>query len=166
MSSLIYQESKFDKKARSWVGARGLTQMMPRTAKEFGIQNANLLYEPKVSVKTGVEYYKSLYKFWLPIISDSAEAHHFSLASYNAGKGHVLDARRLAEKYKYKKDVWHNNVEKMMLAKSNPSYYNDPVVKYGFCVGKEPVNYVQKIESNFELFQQYVTQKSAIITAE
>lgn len=159
MSALIFQESKFNKKAKSWVGARGLTQMMPRTATEYGIHNPNLLYVPKTSVDVGTRFYKNLYEFWEPIVGDSAEAHRFCMASYNAGKGHVLDARRLAQKHGYDNNVWFGNVEKMMLAKSNPAYYNDNVVKFGYCVGKEPVNYVKNIEGYYELFKQYLTQK-------
>lgn len=160
MAALIYQESKFDKKSRSWVGARGLTQMMPRTAREMGVRNANDLYKPETSVRVGIKYYKQMYDFWLPIMGDSTQAHYFSLASYNAGKGHVLDARRLAQKYDYDENVWEGNVEKMMLAKSNPAYYNDPVAKFGYCVGKEPVQYVKNIKEYHDLFLQYITQKS------
>ena len=147
------------KNAEFLFGKQFKTQMMPSTAKEFKIYNANLLYDPEISVKVGLEYYRGLYEFWLPIVSDSVEAHNFSMASYNAGKGHVLDARRLAQKYNYNENAWFDNVEKMMLAKSNPAYYNDNVVKFGYCVGKEPVNYVKNIKSFYELFKQYIDEK-------
>jgi membrane-bound lytic murein transglycosylase F len=64
---------------------------------------------------------------------------------------------RLAEKYGYDPHVWHDNVEIMMLNKSKPKYYRDPVVKSGYCNGLQPVVYVDKIMeyyANYKAFYQ------------
>ena len=159
LAALINQESKFDPKAKSWAGAIGLTQVLPSTAKELGVKNSNQLYQPEVSIKTGATYLKELYDFWLPVVEEEREAMNFALASYNTGKGHVMDARRLASKYGKNENIWADNVEPMLLKKSNPKYFNDPVVKYGYCVGKEPVQYVSNINKYYDAFKNYAEEK-------
>ena len=71
----------------------------------------------------------------------------------NVGIGHMQDAIRLTKKYGGDPTKWEGNVEKYLLLKSQKKYYNDPVVKYGYCRGEEPVNYVREI---LERYQQYV----------
>jgi peptidoglycan lytic transglycosylase F len=162
LAALINQESKFDPKAKSWAGAIGLTQVLPSTAKDLGVKNPNQLYQPEVSIKTGATYLQQLIDYWEPLVQDSAEAVNFALASYNTGKGHVMDARRLAAKYGKNENVWFDNVEPMLLKKSNPKYFNDPVVKYGYSMGKEPVQYVININDYYKTFKNYTLEKAAI----
>ena len=162
LAALINQESKFDPKAKSWAGAIGLTQVLPSTAKDLGVKNPNQLFQPDVSIKTGAAYLQQLIEYWQPIVKDSTEAVNFALASYNTGKGHVMDARRLAAKYGKNENVWYGNVEPMLLKKSNPKYFNDPVVKYGYCVGKEPVQYVSNIHNYYETFKNYTEEKQIL----
>ncbi len=162
LAALIKQESRFDPKAKSWAGALGLTQVLPSTAKELGVKNPNQLYQPKISIKAGATYLQQLIDYWEPIVSDPKEAINFALASYNTGKGHVIDARSLAVKYGKNENVWFNNVAPMLLKKSNPKYFNDPVVKYGYCVGKEPVQYVANINDYYETFKTYKLEKIVV----
>ena len=162
LAALINQESKFDPKAKSWAGAMGLTQVLPSTAKDLGVHNPDHLYLPEVSIKTGATYLKQLIDYWQPIVNGSTEALNFALASYNTGKGHVMDARRLAAKYGKNENIWHDNVGPMLLKKSNPKYFNDPVVKYGYCMGKEPVQYVSNINAYYEEYKNYTTQKTSV----
>ena len=159
LSSLIFQESKFNPKAKSWVGAMGLSQMMPATARDLGISNPRDLYNPKVSIRAGAKYYKQLFNFWKPILKDSVEANYFALASYNTGKGHILDAQRIATYIGKDKNKWFGNVESALLLKSNPNHFNKPHVKYGYSMGKEPVRYVKNILMFYDRFNQYLTQK-------
>lgn len=159
LTSLIFQESKFNPRAKSWVGALGLTQVMPATAKDLGINNPAQLYTPSVSVRVGSKYFKQLVEYWRPVLKDSVEANYFALASYNAGKGHVLDARRIALKSGKDQNKWFGNVEQAILLKSNPNHYNAPHVKYGYCIGKEPVQYVKNIREYYETFKMYLTEK-------
>ncbi len=53
-------------------------------------------------------------RYWSQYITDKNERIKFVLASYNAGLGHVIDARNLADKYGKKKNVWDNNVGNML----------------------------------------------------
>jgi membrane-bound lytic murein transglycosylase F len=149
LAALIYQESKFDPNVESWAGAKGLMQMMEPTAREFGASN---LFDPKQSLKAGGNYINWLQKNLTKNIKDSIERQKFVLAAYNVGIGHTQDAIRLTKKYGSDPTKWEGNVEKYLLLKSQKKYYTDPVVKYGYCRGEEPVNYVKEI---LERYQQY-----------
>ena len=47
----------------------------------------------------------------------------------------------------------------MLLKKSNQKYFNDPVVKYGYSIGKEPVQYVININEYYKTFKNYTIEK-------
>jgi membrane-bound lytic murein transglycosylase F len=153
IASQIYQESQFKPNVKSWAGAVGLMQLLPSTAKMFGITN---LYNPESNVKAGTKFLISLKKYWNEFIEDSTERIKFVLASYNVGRGHIDDARRLAEKYGANPNVWKDNVEYYLLQKSKPKYYNDEVVRNGYCRGKETVKYVREIFERYEHYKKFI----------
>ena len=75
------------------------------------------------------------------------------LASYNVGIGHVMDAIRLAEKFKKNPEVWDENVSLFLLNKSNPAYYTDEVVKHGYCRGSETYLYVRNVMTRYRNYR-------------
>ena len=154
LASQIYQESRFDPKARSWAGAVGLMQLVPETGKRFGAKN---LYDPAQSIKAGVNFMLYLDDLWSKTVTDKNERKKFVLASYNVGLGHVTDARDLAMKYGRDPLKWEGNVEYFLLMKSKPDYFRDPVVKSGYCRGEEPVNYVRDILRRFDQYKQLLS---------
>ena len=91
---------------------------------------------------------------WRKVIADTLERTKFILASYNVGLGHVQDAVRLCKKFAKDTLIWDGNLAEYLLKKREPKYFNDPVVKYGYCRGDEPVNYVKDILSLYEHYQQ------------
>ncbi len=153
LASLIYQESRFHPEARSWAGAFGLMQLMPHTADKYGIDS---LSPPEDQIKAGVQFIKLLDKQFVDKIEDKNERTKFVLASYNAGIAHVYDARRLAEKYRKDPNKWENNVDYYLLNKSKPEYYNDSVVKYGYCRGTEPYNFVYEILDRYNHYKNVI----------
>ncbi|MCK5776481.1 MAG: transporter substrate-binding domain-containing protein, partial [Bacteroidales bacterium] len=153
LASLIYQESKFDPHAESWAGAFGLMQMMPETAKEFHLTESSTADK---QIKAGVKYLQSIDRQLKKHIPDSIERRKFVMASYNVGMAHVLDARRLAEKYDKNPEIWENNVDFYLLNKSKPKYYKDPVVYYGYCRGSEPYKYVNQIYKRFDNYNNLI----------
>ena len=150
LAALIYQESMFNPHARSWAGARGLMQLMPRTAREFGANNP---FDPQQSIHAGVRFLLWLDNYWTEHIEDPVERQKFVIVSYNVGQGHLQDARRLAEAFDADPNIWEDNVERFMLKKSNPEYYNLDIVRFGYASGIEPVNYIQTIK---ELYAHYI----------
>lgn len=94
--ALILQESYYDTKAKSRVGATGLMQLMPPTAKEhanrLGIPFAvSRLENPDVNVTLGTFHLKML-------IDMFGGNTYLAVASYNAGQGNVMKWRRAAPK--------------------------------------------------------------------
>ena len=146
ISSIIYNESRFNADAGSWAGAFGLMQIMPNTAKKFGIED---YHDPEQNIRGGVLFLNWLNKRFVNSIPDSTVRVKFVLASYNIGLGHVMDAQRLAEKYGKNKFVWDDNVDFFLLNKSLAKYYKDPVVRFGYCRGEEADNYVSRVLSNY-----------------
>lgn len=153
LASLIYQESRFLPKGESWAGARGLMQLMPRTANEFGAFD---LDDPRQSIKAGVGYLRFLDRYWIKRIPERDERLKFILASYNVGLSHVIDARRLAEKYGKNPQLWYDHVEFYLSRKSEPVFYRDPVVTAGYCKCEEPINYVRDVLDRYEEYKIHI----------
>jgi membrane-bound lytic murein transglycosylase F len=153
LASLICQESRFDPNVKSWAGAYGLMQIMPVTAKNFGI---DITSSPENNMKAGTQYINWLHSIFDPKIPDEKERLNFILASYNAGPGHVLDAMRLAEKNGMDPRKWEGNVEIWLTKKYEPRYYNDEVVKNGYFRGTESVNFVSEVLDRFEHYKNII----------
>ena len=152
LASQAFQESRFKPAARSWAGATGLLQLMTATAREFGVTNA---LDPADNVQGAVKFLKWLQNYWSKRIPDENERLKFILASYNCGAGHEEDAQRLTEKYGGNPQLWED-VSYWLLQKSTQQYSGDEVVKFGFCRGLEPVNYVNNILERFDHYKQFV----------
>jgi hypothetical protein len=73
--AVVQAESNYDPRAKSNVGARGLMQVMPSTAQDFGIRN---LYDPEKNLEAGVQYLKFLFERFPDNLSKV-------IAAYNAG---------------------------------------------------------------------------------
>ncbi len=149
--SQMYQESRFNPNARSWAGAVGLMQVLPRTARSLGFKD---LTTPEKGIHAGVEYLnwvRERFDAELPV----AVRTWFTLAAYNAGQGHVRDARRLARKLGLNPDRWFGHVEKAIQLLAKKKYARQ--ARHGYCRGLEPVKYVREIKHRYEAYQQATT---------
>lgn len=152
LSSMIYQESRFNPESESWAGAQGLMQMMPRTAENFGVSDRS---NPKESLRAGSELLKLLWNRFEEI-PDSTQRIKFTLAAYNCGYAHVVDARTLAEEEGIDSYHWDGEVEEAILKLSYPEYYNKPFINYGYVRGIEPTTYVRQIFDRYEQYKLFV----------
>lgn len=150
VKSLVYQESMFNVNNKSWVGASGLMQLMPATAKELGVTD---VHDPEQNIRAGCKYLKRMYSYW-DEIPDSIQRTKFAMASYNCGYGHIKDAQNLAIKNGKDSLNWDNGVDFFVLNLNKREYYNDEVVEYGYARGSEPYEYVKDI---FERYKNYKT---------
>ena len=144
LAAQAFVESKFNPRARSWVGARGLMQIMPSTARGYRTP-VKSLGNPETSLKVATSLINDLDSYLTKYVPNDKERLKFVIAAYNVGIAHVYDAIALAKKYGLDPQRWDDNVERAILMKMNPKYYNDPVTKYGYCRGTETVAYVDRI---------------------
>ena len=143
LAAIAFTESRFIPDIVAQSGARGLMGVMPATGRAYGVSSDQLL-DPLTAVRVAVDCLRDNEKSFSNI-RDTHERECFTLAAYNAGYGHVLDAMRLARKYSAPDSVWNGGVREYLLLKSTPKYFNDPVVKYGYVRGSETVKYVDNI---------------------
>jgi membrane-bound lytic murein transglycosylase F len=130
-------------------------QLMPTTARRFGVDTIS---SPREQIRAGSEFIVRLSKQFEDI-SDERERIKFVLAAYNIGPGHIIDARNLARKNGADPDKWDDSVAKYLLSKADPKYYNDPVVKFGYCRGNETFRYVSEVLERYEHYKNIVKSK-------
>ena len=150
MAAQCYQESTFDPNAKSWAGACGLMQIMPSTASELGLSMSQI-HDPESNVAAAAKYLGDLEGKFRDV-PDRYERTNFVLACYNGGYHHVRDAMALTQKYGGNPKRWAD-VSRYVLLLSQPQYYRDPVVRYGYMRGTETVDYVQKIRMRWQAYR-------------
>jgi membrane-bound lytic murein transglycosylase F len=146
ITAQMFQESRFDPKAESFAGAQGLLQVMPRTAKFMGFEE---VHEPEQGIHAGIKYMdwvRDRFEASLPF----SERLWFTLAAYNAGHGHVQDARRLAREKGWDADRWFDNTERAMVLLSKKKYARQ--ARHGYVRGAEPVSYVRNIRQRYRAY--------------
>ncbi|HBT88922.1 membrane-bound lytic murein transglycosylase MltF [Desulfobacter sp.] len=153
IAAVVYQESHFDPDAKSFTNVRGLMQVTENTAKEMGIKNR---HDPQQSIRAGIKYLALMYKQF-NYIKDESQRLLFALASYNIGYGHVKDAMGLAKQKGDDPNTWKALKAALPLL-CKAKYYNQ--TKYGYARGWEPVRYVERIQTYFDILKQ----KKAAIT--
>ena len=146
MAAQCYQESCFDPQAKSWAGACGLMQIMPATAAHLGLPMSQV-HEPEANVAAAARYMAELQGHFSDI-GDPAQRILFALAAYNGGFHHVRDAMTLARMHGRNSHNW-GEVREFVLRLSQPGYYTDPVVKYGYMRGSETAEYVDRIRARW-----------------
>jgi membrane-bound lytic murein transglycosylase F len=147
IAAVVYQESHFDPEAKSYTNVRGLMQVTESTAREMGIKNRR---DPQQSIRAGIKYLSLMYKRF-DFIKDDSQRLLFALASYNVGYGHVKDAMSLAKKKGFDPNTWKGLKATLPLL-SKAKYYNQ--TKYGYARGWEPVQYVERIQTYFDILKQ------------
>lgn len=150
LAAMSYQESCFDPNARSWAGACGLMQIMPKTAAQYGLPLSQI-FTPEPNIETSTRIIRRLKEQFRDIPHD-AERMKFVLASYNGGVGHVRDAMALARKYGKNPHRW-TDVSQYILLLSQPQYYQDPVVKSGYMRGTETYDYVRLVLARYDRYR-------------
>ena len=138
--SLIRQESEFDMRANSHVGAQGLMQIMPYTAKLVAKQaklpysKSRLTSDPEYNINLGSHYIAGL-------ILQYDGAYPFATAAYNAGP------KRVKHWKKINKDPQKKQID-----------FVDWVELIPF---KETRNYVQRVMENYNVYR-YILEKKPI----
>ena len=151
LAAIGWVESQFRPDVVSWAGARGIMQLMPRTARAFGL-SIDQIDDPDRNIATAAKSIAHLDAILKRKVPDKVERQKFVLASYNAGIGHILDAIALARKYGKNPQLWNGNVAESLLLKSNPIYYNDSICKSGYFRGRQTVSYVANVNHYYSIY--------------
>ncbi len=132
-----YQESRLDQSKRSPVGAIGIMQVMPATARDPNVAIPDI-HTAESNVHAGVKYLRFLRDRYFsdPALSP-LDRTMFSFAAYNAGPGNVAKARKRAAASGLDPNVWFDNVE----------------IAIARAVSREPVVYCRNI------YKYYVAYK-------
>ena len=146
VAAMIYQESHFNPKAKSYTGVGGLMQLTQVTAADMGVKNR---FDPIQSIKGGIKYLKKIYDRY-----DEAKKSDrilLALAAYNVGYGHVRDAQKLAQQRGLNPNSWSSLEESLPLLRYS-KYYKK--TEYGYCRGTEPVRYVNSILTYYDILKR------------
>lgn len=149
MSAIAYCESRFTEGLVSKRGAAGLMQVMPVVARHFKVPVSHI-YNTETNVRLACRLLSEFEKM-LRIPESTPEHDRLSiiLASYNAGLGHVQDARRLAKADGANPNSWAV-VSNYLKLKANPDYYTRSEVKAGcFRGSRETLGFVELAMSKY-----------------
>lgn len=103
-------ESGLEASVKSGVGAVGLMQVMPRTYKEIQAKNPALKgsrLQPRWNIAAGIYYDRTLWNLW-KADRPRQDRINFMFGSYNAGKGNILKAQKVAEKRRLNPNLWQS----------------------------------------------------------
>jgi len=146
LAALSYQESHWDPAAVSPTGVRGIMMLTGNTAESLGVTDR---LDPVAAIDGGARYLADRHRR-LPDTIPEPDRTFLALASYNIGRGHLLDARQLARELGKNPDSWEDMAEVLPL-KADKRYY--PSTRYGYARGYEPVHYVQRIRNYRDVIQ-------------
>lgn len=148
LAAVIYQESRFHIEVESRRGAKGLMQMMPSTAKAFGLHDP---LNPEDNVNAGVRYLAKLAGRYRDIGDNMTERFKFTIAAFNAGEGRIDDCINYA-KFRGKNVSYWDNVVSVIPEMSDETILNAGVIKLGAFKGNETIRYVEEVMSIYEHF--------------
>ena len=149
--AIMAQESQFDPNAVSWMGAVGLMQIIPR----FSRLTEEELFDEEANIREGIRILRQHLDHYSYL--DTTNQIALALATYNAGMGHVADARRIAIDRNRDPNVWEN-VEHGLLMLMNRQFYEH--ARHGFARGIETSNYVRDIMNRYRMYETIVNLAS------
>jgi membrane-bound lytic murein transglycosylase F len=146
IAAQAYRESHLDPLARGANDATGLLQILPLTGRSLKVVD---LFDPVANIKAGVQYLKWLFDQIEGMETDDRLL--TALAAYNAGPGHVQDARRLAARLGLDPNRWESLAKALPLLRFR-KYYQD--AEQGFCRGDITVAYVKNIMIYYDILKR------------
>ena len=147
LAALIYSESRFHIEARSPRGAAGLMQMMPATARRYGITDP---LDPEMNIAAGARLISNLIRRYQRVGDNMTERYKYALAAYNAGIGRIDDCINLARYLGVDPGYWINITNHVLPLMADENIEATGVVKNGPFKGGETGLYVDRIIAVYE----------------
>ncbi len=155
LAAQAYQESHWNRRARSPTGVRGIMMLTLTTAREMGIESR---LDVEQSIRGGAKYLRRLEQR-IPDSVQGEDRWWYALAAYNIGMGHVHDARKLARQLDLDPDNWRD-MRGVLPLLSQKKYYQH--LRYGRARGSEPVTYVQRIRDYRNILQAQLVRDRGV----
>lgn len=146
LAAISYQESHWDRHAKSFTGVRGLMMLTNHTASLFNIKDRT---DPEQSIMGGAQYLQSLLQN-LPLHIPVPDRLWMALAAYNIGPGHLEDARVITEKLGGDPNMWLD-VKPHLKLLADKNWY--PQTRHGKARGDEPVLFVRNVQRYYEVLK-------------
>lgn len=144
LAAVGYQESHWDPNAVSPTGVKGLMMLTQPTAREMGVTDRS---DPTASIDGGAAYLAGIHHR-MPETINEPDRTWMALAAYNAGYGHLLDARRLTAEQGDNPDNWAQVAKRLPLL-TQPEYYQH--ARYGYARGgAQAVYYVEAVQHYYQ----------------
>ncbi|MCZ6801983.1 MAG: transglycosylase SLT domain-containing protein [Nitrospirae bacterium] len=153
LAAQAYQESHWNRRAKSPTGVRGIMMLTRRTAASLGIKNR---LDPVKSINGGAKYLAQMQKR-IPRAVVKEDRTFFALGAYNVGLGHIKDARTLARRKNKNPNRW-GDITQILPLLSQKKYYKS--LRYGYARGHEPVKYVKRIRAYHSLLNQRISDRT------
>lgn len=151
LAAQSYQESHWNRKAKSPTGVRGLMMLTQPVAKSLGVTNR---LHASQNIYAGAKFYAKM-KAMFPQVTEPDRT-WLALAAYNVGRGHFRDAQNLAKKLNKDPNKWYEMKEVLPLL-AQEEFHKD--LRYGYARGNEPVRYVMRIRNYQELLADYFSKQ-------
>lgn len=153
LAAIASQESRFNRTAVSPRGAQGLMQIMPATARRMGVSEDRIT-DPRTNIRMGTTLLSGNRRSMrFPAAMSADDQLSILLASYNAGIGHVLDARRLAVEFGDDPNKW-DDVAMWLTWLADEDIYSDEVVRAGaFNGSQETIEFVEAVMRKYERYK-------------
>jgi membrane-bound lytic murein transglycosylase F len=146
LAAIGYQESKWDPRAESGDGARGVMMLTADTAQAMGIRDRN---NPQQSIFAGARYLAQV-RAMIPDRIAEPDRTWLTIAAYNVGFGHLEDARIITQSQGKNPDSWTEVRERLPLLAQERWYGH---AKRGYARGWEPVQFVDRIQRFLTLLE-------------
>ncbi len=155
LAAQAYQESHWNRRAKSPTGVRGIMMLTLTTAREMGVESR---LDPEQSIMGGAKYLSRLEKR-IPDSVSGDDRWWLALAAYNVGMGHLHDARKLARELGLDPDSWLE-LRGVLPLLAQKKYYKK--LKYGYARGNEPVTYVRQIRNYRNILHAQIAKKKGV----
>ncbi len=156
----IVQESGFKMHARSRVGARGLMQIMPGTARELSreLDIEYIMMTPRENIAAGIYHLYKQYSYFPD--APKEDRTKLALASYNCGAGRIFDAQDIARFYKQPANRWETVKPYLAMLKKSDwqlhlQVWPEGRPPHGYFNGyRETIAYVENIWTLYQMYRK------------
>lgn len=146
LAAIGYQESQWDRDARSPNGALGVMMLMPETATSVDVEDP---FDPRDNIRGGARYFVEV-RDKIPARIPDPDRTSMALAAYNVGYGHLEDARVLTQMRGGNPDRWVDVRQNLPLLAQEGWHLQ---AKRGYARGWEPVQFEKRVRQYYSVLE-------------